>query len=304
MYSTQKLFSDDELRRKDIDTLKRHFRHKLGGYTVAISDIAVSNILYRGVKCEERPHSITRISYPPPERVTKLGRVNREGQSVFYCSRGAPAVFYELHAKQGDHIALSEWELVEPLWMHNLGYHSESLQRLGAPREAMRSRLTNPFPNEPKEIAQLRRRIALSFTEDIRDGQEYRYKQSIVVNELLFDDASPLPTPEGGSSSSRAAGTVYPAMQMRGAADNIAIWPEFVDSRMRIKSVRYVLVETADEAASSYTLLTEAIAHQFSNNEIIWERVRLSATERRSRIGFENGNWVHYDGLNNILDLH
>jgi hypothetical protein len=49
--------------------------------------------------------------------VTKLGRVNRIGKPVFYCSRAAPAVFYELRVKEGDLIALSEWEVAEPLWM-------------------------------------------------------------------------------------------------------------------------------------------------------------------------------------------
>lgn len=111
-------------------------------------DIRPGNRLYRGVRCPTRPEQLERISYPPPDRVTQLGRVNRPRQSVFYCSIGAPAVFYELRAKPGDLVALSEWELVEPLWMHNLGYHPHALQRIQAPAHVMRPQLTDPIPNE------------------------------------------------------------------------------------------------------------------------------------------------------------
>ena len=153
---------------------------------VAVTDISTDNLLYRGVLCQQRPNKIDQVSFPPVDKVTKLGRVNRVGKPMFYCSLAGPGVFYELRAKQGDLIALSEWEVAEPLWMHNLGYHQDALRRMGAPDGAMRPRLTNPTPNENKHNAGLRRQLSLAFTEDVREGREYRYKQSIAINELLF----------------------------------------------------------------------------------------------------------------------
>jgi hypothetical protein len=299
-----KLFSDDQLRDKDIDTLRRFLRSKLGGYIVALKYIRTDNLLYRGVLCQERPTTIDRLSYPPADRITKLGRVNRVAVPVFYCSRAAAAVFYELRAKQGHLIALSEWELTEPLWMHNLGYHHDALRRVGAPDVSARRQLTNSIPNEPKKNAKMRRQLSLAFTEDVLEGHEHRYKQSIAINELLFHDAQPLPSYPDGPRINRAAGTVYPAMRMRGAADNLAIWPEFVDSSLRIKSVHYVLVEAADEASSSYTFLTLAISHRFSGMDIVWEDNLVPENQRRSRIALENGNWISRDGLNQIYDIH
>jgi hypothetical protein len=111
---TTKIFSDDQLRDKDIDTLKRYLRYKLGGYRVALADIRTDNVLYRGVPWQQRLGTIDDVSYPPADRVTKLGRVNRIGKPVFYCSRAAPGVFYELRAKRGDLIALSEWRSPSP----------------------------------------------------------------------------------------------------------------------------------------------------------------------------------------------
>jgi hypothetical protein len=188
--------------------------------------------------------------------------------------------------------------------MHNLGYHQDALRRIGAPDVALRPRFINPIPNEPKKNFRLRHQLSLAFTEDIREGQEHRYKQSIAINELLFDGASPLPEYPDGPKSSRAAGTVYPAIRMRGSADNVAIWPEFVDCSLRIKSVRYVLVEAADEATSSYTFLTLAMSTAFCGRDIVWRDTLLPENERRSHIALEGGNWVLRDGFNRIYDLH
>jgi hypothetical protein len=100
------LFSDAELRNKSVDALKRRLRSKLAGYHLAFKDIKVGNLLYRGVPWQDRPSKIDEVSYPPAEKV-KVNRANRAGHPMFYCSVGAPAVFYELRAKQGDRIALS-----------------------------------------------------------------------------------------------------------------------------------------------------------------------------------------------------
>jgi hypothetical protein len=297
------LFSDKALRNKSIDALKRRLRSKLAGYHVAFKDIKVGNLFHRGVPWLDRPSTIDQLSYPPPER-SRLNRANRPGHPMFYCSLAAPAVFYELRAKQGDQIALSQWEVAEPVWMHNLGYHEAALAKLGAPDIPARANTYDLIPNETVKNAKLRRLLSLAFTEDIPVGQEYRYKQSIAINELLFDKAEPIPLRSGGPKSPRVAGTVYPAMQMRGAADNAVIWPEFVESSLRIQSVRYVLVEQADEANLSYTFLTIAFASAFLSRDILWENTLAPEPQRRSQITLENNEWVLRDGLGSVYDRH
>lgn len=162
-----KLFTREELERKDIDTLKRHLRWKLGGYGVAINSIRTDNLLFRGVKCDERPKTIGRISYPPAHCVTELGRLNRVGTSMFYCSRAGPSVYFELHAKKSDCIALSRWTLTEPLWMHHVGYHADALKRMGVP-VAPRMRLAYPIPNETKFNERMRRALSLASLKTLR----------------------------------------------------------------------------------------------------------------------------------------
>ena len=297
------LFSDIELRNKSIDALKRRLRSRLAGYHIAVKAINVGNLFYRGVLWPERPSKIDQLSYPPPDKA-RLNRANRTGRPMFYCSVAAPAAYYELHAKEGDRIALSQWEIIESVWMHNLGYHEAALAKLGAPDVATRARTYDLIPNETRKNAKLRRLLSLSFTEDIPAEREYRYKQSIAINELLFDKAEPIPPRPGGPTSGRVAGTVYPAMQMRGAGDNAVIWPQFVESSLRIKSARYVLVERADQANLSYTFLTIGFAGTFSGRDILWENNLAPEPQRRSHITLENDEWVLRDDLGNVYDRH
>jgi hypothetical protein len=40
---------------------------------------------------------------------------------MFYSWFGSFPVLFEIGAKKGDFVALSEWAVTEPLWMHSLG---------------------------------------------------------------------------------------------------------------------------------------------------------------------------------------
>jgi hypothetical protein len=73
---------------------------------------------------------------------------------------------------------------------------------------------------------------------------------------------------------------------------------------LRIKSVRYVLVEEADEAKFSYSFLTIAYANVFSGRDILWQDTLAPEDERRSRIALEGNVWVLRDGLGNVYDRH
>jgi len=298
-------FSHDQLQTMTIEALKNFIRRRIGGYTVAIKDTSITNRLYRGRICGERPRTIDDVSYPKPEKVKKLGRANRDGQSMFYCCLGAFPVFFEIHAKTGDLVALSEWAVAEPLWMHNLGYHPVALDRMGAPIPIQRSPLIDPIPNETKHNQRLRKRMSLAFTKDVPEGHEFLYKETIAINELLFDRASPIPSHGPNSpKSGRVAGTVYPTVQMRGLADNIAIRPEFADNSLKLNSVRYVLVESTQQDKLSYTFLTVAFSNTFSDRSIVWQSALPPETERRTHVEFENGRWVFRNGTGSIYDIH
>jgi hypothetical protein len=265
-----KFFFRDDIKRQDIDILKRRLRAKMGGYTVAIRDLPAGTLLYRGVRCDQLPITIDRISYPPSAVVMTLGRLNRAGASMFYCTLGEPPVIYELKARRGDRIALSEWETTESLWIHGLGYHDDAFRQkrlLMGPRH----QLNMPIPNESRFNGELRRKFSLALAEDVQQGDEYKYKLTVAINELLFDEAEPIPNHPGGPRYDRPAGTAYPSMQVRGRADNVALFPAFVDSSLRIRSVKYLIVDSVDQKHADYAGRTLKTATSFDGNLILWD---------------------------------
>ena len=293
------------MREMTVEAMKAYIRRRIGGYIVAIKDVPATNRLYRGRVCAERPRNIGEISYPKPEVVKRAGRANRAGRSMFYCSLGDFPVLLELRVKKGDLVALSEWALTEPLWMHFLGYHPEALATMNAPVPVQRAQLLNPVPNETPRNARLRSQMSVAFARDVAEGEEYRYKETIAITELLFDGAGPIRAP-GPSAPQRdhAAGIVYPSIQMRGLADNIAILPEFVDSCLQIRSVRYLRVEAADHKALSYAFLSLAVSTNFRENKISWTEETAPEAERLRQVEFSDGRWTFRNGLGEVYEVH
>jgi hypothetical protein len=255
--------------------------------------------------CAERPDLISRISFPPPERVVKWGRLNRPGESVFYGSAAPPGVFFELKASAGSRIAFSQWEVMEPLWMHNLGYHADALARLGAIPIDLRLALTEPISNETRWNRRLRTQVALAFTEDVPEGQEYRYQQSVAIKEFWCGHHDAFKIYPDGPQAPRVAGIVYPSLQMRGDADNVAFWPEFVLSSLRLRQVQHVLVETADPKRLAFTFLTIALSKGFAfGTTILWRDELPPEAERRCHIVLEGDTWVQRDGFGRVCRTH
>jgi hypothetical protein len=77
-----------------------------------------------------------------------------------------------------------------------------------------------------------------------------------------------------------------------------------VDSSLRIKSVRYVHVEAADQTASSYSFFTVGMADTFADDQIQWQKNLGSEIRRQSHIALEEGHWLLRDRFVKIYDFH
>jgi hypothetical protein len=294
------LFSESEVKNLTVEALKLRLRPRLGGMMRAVKWIEPGNRVFRGVVWDHRPDSISKISYPPAA-CAQLGRLNRAGQPVFYGSCAGPGVFYELKAREGSRIGWSEWEVMEPLWMHNLGYGEDALTLMGAAFNNERLPLVEPFPNETSHSRNLRKKVALAFTVDVPAGNEYLYKQSVALTEFWCEHDQKFPSIPGGPKTDEVAGISYPSLQMRGDADNLVIWPKFAHSSLLLKQVHYVLVEKADYSSLSFTLLTLDISHSFIDGTAIkWRSDLPSEGARRAHISLEHGKWVQRDGWGNV----
>jgi hypothetical protein len=189
---------------------------------------------------------------------------------------------------------------MKPVWMHNLGNHSDALARLGAAPNSARLPLTEPIPDETQRNQRLRKKVALAFPVDVTPGFVYRYKQSVALTEFWCEYQQDLPIYPDGPQTSEVAGIVYPSLQMRGDADNVVLWPKFAHSSLALKHVQYVLVERADYTRLAYSLLSLDLAREFVGGTSIKWRNDLPSEDARCHIALENGNWVQRDGRGNI----
>jgi hypothetical protein len=117
--------------------------------------------------------------------------------------------------------------------------------------------------------------------------------------------ASPITTQgDDGPRSARVAGTVYPTVKLKGLADNVVIWPDFVDRYLKIKSVRFIRLEAVDSQKLAYSFLTVGYSETFSDKSIIWDTELVPEAQRRTHVAFERGEWIFRDGSNRIYDVH
>ena len=71
------------------------------------------------------PREIDALWYPPSERA-QLGRANRRGHSIFYCSADPTCIFDELGAVPGQLVVRATWVTVRPMLLHDCGFSRES----------------------------------------------------------------------------------------------------------------------------------------------------------------------------------
>jgi len=70
-------------------------------------------------------------------------------------------------------------------------------------------------------------------------------------------------------------------VKLKGLADNVVIWPAFVDRYLKIKSVRFLRVDAADEKTLTYSFLTVGYSQTFSEKAIIWQEDLAPEAQRR-----------------------
>lgn len=275
----------------------------MDGYSAVIKPLSTDNGVFRGVRCNDRPEDVSRISYPPPACVKENGRANRVGQSMFYASFSAGAVFYEMRVRPGDNIVLSYWKFIAPIWVQNLGYHEDTLRRLGVKDMSLRQSMIQKISDESRLNAQRRRRLALVFTQKADfNSEKFKYKLSIAITEFLLAGSVP-PVPQSGLFDDiQMAGVIYPSMQTKGMDDNIVLRPAFVDNCLSIEETYYYQVESVDHASLACTLLPLAKWKGFQEGKIQWEDVtHVPADERRCRVTYEDGHWVIWEGDKRIF---
>src|SRR5690348_10824577 len=98
------------------------------GLQVYGSSLDIDSIVYRCRKMSTRPSKIAQITYPLPQFVTRQGRANKIGQSMFYGSIGSKVPLFEIDAQPGDYIVISRWKVLETVILNHVGYSQSAIK--------------------------------------------------------------------------------------------------------------------------------------------------------------------------------
>lgn len=272
-----------------IDELKEHLRFLIKGYEITTPIIQENTILFRGVIYADKPKNIRQLTYPPPEKVTSLQRANRDNQPLFYCSIGAAGVpLSELGVKSGDFIVLSSWCVKSKLFVNNVGYSSDLMNK--------RYQQNNWGKNDNNKVnVVIKDFFANEFTQIVSKNHEYLYKMSIAIAELHF-----------GKEKDFFNGILYPSIALNSKSENLVLTPKTVDNHLFIKDVNYILVkEQIEEHKYNFTVLDWT--NSFTNNgEIEWKgrppQWKLKNPGDTLILHSENSFWVARNECGEIVE--
>ena len=261
-----------------------------GHYRVMAPRFEAGLQLFRGRICP-KPRKLSEISYPP-DKGTTLGRVNRPGQTFFYCSTIREAPFFELMPEPGDTMTVSRWTTTSAMTANHVGYTATTFSGLQSARtHAGWDNKPAEIPGDEisKEIAEF---LARTFAKIVRRGEEHHYKLSVAIAEELF-------------LADVFDALLYPTIPMRANADNLAIKPLYVDSSLRFVKAEFVRIDRLREFGFDITVLDTAT--QVSEDGVLSWRGRLDGWVLKNQgdtliFTDENGKWVARDKSGRVVE--
>lgn len=272
------LISDDDIKKLDIEQIKKIIAPRMKGLTIHTPIIPQGSFFYRARKLNDLFHknkkiSLSELSYPSAN-IASIGRANRENSPLFYCSLSKEPVFYELqNLKAGDEIIISFWQLNKRMIVNNIGYTEATFNQLGTRRicpkwssdsygtkfsvESIDQAALAAVKLAAGKNADLLNALSSAFMSDIDKNHEYRYKLTIAIAESHFGDIH--------NSSEKINGILYPSVRTWAEGDNLAIKPEFVDKNLIFKKAMHVRIESKETEKFSITLLDQGSLDNYGN---------------------------------------
>lgn len=273
-----------------IDDIRLALRPVFEGRVIEIFPLNIGTVVHRARRVSDRPSYLRDLSYPPIQS-TKLGRVNRAGAPVLYCSASREGAVYEVGPALGDMVAIVEWKTTAPMLVNHVGFFPDALRQLGSQREcsALNEALTKEAGGD--EQAEVTRFLAMAFTRRIGPTSLDLYKMTTAIGEALF-------------AQDMFNGLMYPTIAMSANSDNIAIKTAFADSHLQF--VKAELISMTAVRPDGFEFIPQDFANQVTNEgEIMWKWRPPQFTvikDRPLRVTAENGKWVARDPEGNIIE--
>jgi len=204
--------------------------------------VPTGTILYRARAAPDRPFvNVKELSYPPIQ--SHLQRASRPGRSMFYACSEFFAPIFELDFGPGERFIQSSWRVKTTLSLTTTGYQ----QSVVGGRNSFRSYpdlSVAPVPchldvgGTPIDLVQ--HCFSQWFTERVPRAEEHRYKRTVAIAELLLvgrrreGDETAIAPPRIAFD-----GLMYPSVQARASAHNVALFPQVADEKVVFESAEH-----------------------------------------------------------------
>lgn len=217
--------------------------------------------------------------WPPPEAVKERGRLNRIGQSVFYCSDREDTAVLEKRPVQGEILTILECDLIDPEvqpFVTEVGIHEypgkfnpkyggtpqdQDLQlKEFTRREGIQE--TNPL---------LRNFLVSEFQKTVEPGRDYEYKITIAISDILLNEPELVDNDGKLVPGVSLDGLSYPSIAAESKGVNVALKTDAADRLYKAVSCRVSRVERVINAARyelAELISSESIA---DDGTINWE---------------------------------
>jgi hypothetical protein len=277
---------NEALEELEIDEIKRQLEPLIKGMKIESPIFNSGAYLYRARKFTANFNKEMGVKYAdliyPPKHLSKLGRVNRQGQSVLYCSVSKEPVFFELQdLKPGDDLVLTFLQTTARMFVNNIGYTQYVFNKLGAKRNCPQWRPVGARLDDSKAIitlpgispqelqatlshdenAALRRALSECFMCSVEPSKSHWYKLTTAIGELHLGKIM--------NEGRQFAGIIYPSSRMWANGDNLALLPWFVDQHIKFKKAVHIRIDNQEGAKFSISAVDSSNAFG-KDGKLLW----------------------------------
>ncbi|REC56258.1 hypothetical protein DRF62_04120 [Chryseobacterium piscium] len=235
--------------------------------------ITRNKLLYK-----ENPYKLQKISdlMGPPIEFANIGRVNKKGESVFYCALDFSTAVWEMQPEVGEYITVSEWKIKEGQKLINhFIFHPEETNLSEDSQKAQQAHLKEMgvIRDDYKKIfIEISRFIAEEFMKPVDRAKNANYLFSSLIGSRFLQE-------EKDANGFKIESISYPSTRRDCEVTNLAILNSLVLEKLDLVSATIMTVaETNYDLENKYrkdlilvsALQTESESFDFENNKIYW----------------------------------
>ena len=228
-------------------------------------------------KSNRRIYDIKYLKNPPADLVTKYGRCNLPGQSVFYSSMFDMTALSEMRPRIGDLVTASVWKLRvnEPLIycpiFKNQPTNDTFNERMYRYEEMYNEKIKMYPENVREQIDALVQFVADAFTKYVHPSNHLDYIFSSYFADKIFNNF------ENG----KIEAIYYPSVKEKLSFENVAIKPDVFERKYYLHKVKDSVI-TQDLYHSSGTFmsgLSDCTSFDLASGRILWNPDKIHQPE-------------------------